>query len=106
MDPAKMNHERWQEVEALFQAALARAPDARPTFLIESCPTDPALKKEVEKLLASFDAAGSFLETPAADSLGFGGQSIVAPSLSGGQLLAHYEIVSLLGAGGMGEVYL
>ncbi len=101
-----MKAERWQRVETLFQAALARAPETRTTFLVEACPDNPSLREEVEKLLASFDAADSFLETPAADDLGFISQSSAVPSLASGQQLAHYEILSLLGVGGMGEVYL
>ena len=66
-----MKPERWQRVEELFQAALASAPEFRPSFLDETCAADPALRHEVEQLLVSFDAAGSFLETPAADHLGF-----------------------------------
>ena len=101
-----MKPERWQQVEELFQAALAGAPESRPSFLDETCAADPALRHEVEQLLVSFDAVGSFLETPAADHLGFVERPAAAPALSPGQRLAHYEIVSLLGVGGMGEVYL
>ena len=101
-----MKPERWQRVETLFQAALARAPESRQPFLTEACPADPALRQEVEMLLISFDAAGSFLEEPAAAGFGFGGNLAPAPSLVTGQQLAHYEIISLIGTGGMGEVYL
>ena len=59
-----MKPERWQQVDALFQAALARAPESRAAFLVEACSGDSGLRNEVEKLLLSFDAAGSFLETP------------------------------------------
>jgi eukaryotic-like serine/threonine-protein kinase len=102
-----MTSERWQQVETLFQAALARAPEMRAAFLAAACPADPGLQHEVEKLLASFESAGSFLETPAARNLGFVDQAgATTPSLQGGERLAHYEIVALLGTGGMGEVYL
>lgn len=101
-----MTPERWQRVDALFQAALDCAPEARIAFVASACPGDPALRNEVEKLLASFDAAGNFLEQPAADSLGFDQTPAPVPSLTPGQKLAHYEIISLLGSGGMGEVYL
>ena len=43
---------------------------------------------------------------PAGESFGFNGKPGSGPTLSGGQKLAHYQIVSQIGAGGMGEVYL
>jgi Tol biopolymer transport system component len=109
-----MKFERWQEVEALFHEALGRAPESRIAFLSEACHGDLALQQEVAALVASFDAANTFLETPAADSFGFTGHPGPAPSLTpsltpsliNGQQLAHYEIRSQLGSGGMGEVYL
>ena len=101
-----MKPERWQQVDALFQAALARAPESRAAFLVEACSGDSGLRNEVEKLLLSFDAAGSFLETPAADSFSPDTKPDPTPGLTSGQRLAHYEVISQLGSGGMGEVYL
>ena len=101
-----MNSERWQQIETLFQAALERAPESRPAFLNEACDGDLALRREVEGLLVSFASASSFLETPPLESLGFNGNSSGSPTLTIGQQLAHYEIISELGTGGMGEVYL
>ena len=105
-ETAKMKPERWQQVEAVFQGALERAPESRAAFLTEACHADLALRQAVEGLLVSFDAASTFLETPAADSFGFTGNLAASPGLTIGQRLAHYEIVSQLGSGGMGEVYL
>jgi len=101
-----MHPERWQQIDALFKAALARAPESRSAFLTEACHGDTDLQQEVQKLLVSFAAAGSFLETPAGESFGFDGKPTQLPALSPGQQLAHYEIISQLGVGGMGEVYL
>ena len=101
-----MKSERWQQVEALFQGALERPQESRAAFLAEACHGDLALRQEVEDLLLSFQSSPSFLETPAADSFGFTGIRTASPGLTPGQQLAHYEIVSQLGSGGMGEVYL
>ena len=57
-------------------------------------------------MLTAFEAAGSFLETPVAESLDLDNKPKRTPALTAGQQLAHYQIVSELGAGGMGEVYL
>jgi serine/threonine protein kinase len=100
-----MDPERWKKIDALFEAALTQEPQARQRFLLDACNDDISLHYEVEQLLRSFDAAGNFLETPVGESFGFDGKAH-APSLMIGQRLAHYEIISELGAGGMGEVYL
>lgn len=99
-----MKPERWQKIDALFVEALARPAESRETFLIDACNGDTTLHDEVRGLLASFDAAGSFLEQPVAET--FGLETERFPSLTAGQKLAHYEILSQIGVGGMGEVYL
>ncbi len=101
-----MTPERWQQIETLFQAALERPSNERAAWLQQACPDNEdnqALRAEVEKLLVSYDAAGDFLAAPLAESLGLAKD---APRLAQGERLAHYEIVSWLGKGGMGEVYL
>jgi len=101
-----MDPERWKKIDALFEAALPHTPEARARFLLQACDGDTSMRQEVEQLLRSFDAAGTFLETPVGESFGFDGKAARAPSLVIGQQLAHYQIISELGAGGMGEVYL
>ena len=99
-----MKAERWQQVNDLFQSATERAPEERATFLEEACRGDEALRREVQSLLASFERAENFIESPAFE---------VAPELLTndkgalvGELIGHYRIESLIGLGGMGEVYL
>jgi serine/threonine-protein kinase len=83
----------------VFQDALKRSPQTRSAFLNETCGQDTALRAEVESLLAAHEAAGgSFLEQPAVDAL-------VGGRLQRGDRLGSYEIVELLGVGGMGEVH-
>jgi formylglycine-generating enzyme required for sulfatase activity/dienelactone hydrolase/predicted Ser/Thr protein kinase len=91
--------ERWREVEAIYHAALERPEGDRAKFLREACRGDQELLGEVESLLR-YDSKGANLpERPGAMSAGAG------PALSPGRRLGAYEIVDLLGAGGMGEVY-
>ena len=97
-----MEQELWRKVEELFHAALEHAPEARQTFLDGTCSGDIDLRRQVELLLAKEKQAGSFLERPAIENMPV--TLTVTGSLLGRQF-GPYQIVSPLGAGGMGEVY-
>src|SRR5436190_1505874 len=97
-----MEPQRWKEVDGIFAAALEHEPAERPAFLAEVCGGDVDLRAEVESLLSAHQAAGSFIDGSASD---------VAASLLGNDptsriQLGQYKIEKLLGAGGMGQVYL
>ncbi len=100
-----MTPERWHQVKELFRSALAQEVEERAAFLDRACDGDDHLRREVESLLASFEESDHFIETPVAEAAAdlFSGDQ--SESLIG-KRLGHYEVVSLLGAGGMGEVYL
>ncbi|HVF71659.1 MAG TPA: serine/threonine-protein kinase [Chthoniobacterales bacterium] len=91
-------------VAELFKSAVELAPEHRATFLDEQCGSNRKLRAELESLFRAEDRAGQFMERPAAD--------VVARTFSregafgAGQVVDGYEIVSLIGKGGMGEVYL
>src|SRR5712692_5790469 len=99
-----MTPERWQQVKEIFQSALERAPGERSAFLSEACGADESLRKEVESLIASHEKDGSFIDSPAYEAAA--GMLASDPELTVGQRIGHYEILSTLGKGGMGEVYL
>jgi eukaryotic-like serine/threonine-protein kinase len=100
-----MTPERWRKIGQVYHAALEREASQRPAYLHEVCAGDDGLRQEVESLLAQQEAAGSFLETPAIEVAAMAIARDSRQSLKG-QQLGSYKIVSLLGAGGMGEVYL
>lgn len=103
--------ERWRRVELLLDVMLASDPVSWPSILDERCSEDPALRGEVEALLARRHAAERFLDTPPAAAAaalladrddGPAG----APDPAEGRRVGAYRIVRLLGRGGMSRVYL
>jgi len=100
-----MTPERWTQVGSLYRAALERTPEERSSFLSGACGGDEDLRREVESLLAANKEAPSFLSSGALNHAAKMLAKEIVPSLVG-RKLNQYQIVSLLGAGGMGEVYL
>ena len=96
--------DRWQQIEALCHASLARPDSERRQFLIEACRGDEGLRREVESLLAHESSAAQFMSVPAAAVAGPAAVDRATGGLTG-QRLGPYVIRSLLGVGGMGEVY-
>ena len=96
--------ERQRRVEDLCDAALDRDGPERVSFVAVACGDDDALRREVESLLAHAQKAESFLATPVAELAAQVMADEPGESLVGRQIGSH-KIVSLLGAGGMGEVY-
>lgn len=101
-----MNSERRQKVKRLFETVVELAPPERKRFLDQSCGADDELRQAVEKLLASFEDAESFMETPAAEEVAAVIIKSEKKNFAAGTSFGHYEIIRQIGAGGMGEVYL
>ncbi|MEP6925525.1 MAG: protein kinase [Pyrinomonadaceae bacterium] len=99
-----MRAKRWQQIEILFYTALERDEAQRADFLAQSC-SDQEMREEVEILLACHNKNKSFLENPPLEQ----SVSLLATrqnQLSFGQRIGSYQVLKLIGAGGMGEVYL
>jgi len=97
-----MTSDRWGEIERIYHDALDRTPGERPAFIENACGGDDAMKREIWSLLEHEPAADAFLERPALEEEArrFPREPRVAPREIDG-----YEILTLVGAGGMGEVF-
>jgi serine/threonine protein kinase len=104
-----MDPELWKKVDALLEEALAQPPHKREAFVVESSKDNEELRDEVLSLLKAQAQASNFMERSAmrVAAAAMAQDSNLTTSFSlVGKELASYKIEKLLGAGGMGEVYL
>ncbi|HZH34943.1 MAG TPA: protein kinase [Pyrinomonadaceae bacterium] len=99
-----MSPERWQKIKAVLEETLNRLPEERAEFLARTCRGDVELRSEVESLLAFEEQEKDFIEEPA-----FAASTRTLPPRTPsliGQRIGNFKILSELGSGGMGAVYL
>jgi eukaryotic-like serine/threonine-protein kinase len=100
-----MEPERWARITEIYHATITRPPEERASFVGQECHGDESLRKQVEAMVKSHERSGDFIESPAfaiAPELLIEAQTVDLI----GQSIGHYQVESLLGVGGMGQVYL
>ena len=90
----RVTPEQWSRIREILYAALERRPTERDQYLEKACAGDSALRCEVESLISWSESSSDELPS------GF-----LTRHLAQGTKIDHFEILSLIGVGGMGEVY-
>jgi eukaryotic-like serine/threonine-protein kinase len=90
--------EKWVQIKEIFAAALERDAADRNAYIRQACGQDNELRGELESLLSSYTADPSAPGQAVAGEIGASGLT--------GQKIGPYQIISKIGAGGMGAVYL
>ena len=98
-----MKSEKLERIEALYDEARQLDRTRRAAFIASRCAGDDELRREIESLLEHEEQAGEFLEMSAievlATAMNMDDRSMV------GRRIGNYEILSLIGRGGMGQVW-
>jgi serine/threonine protein kinase len=94
-----MSPQRFQQIRNLYEAALEQDTDSREGFVAAACEDDSELHQEVNRLLDAHEATFTLapVDSPRVRT---------DPGSREGHRLGTYEILRLLGRGGMGSVYL
>ena len=99
-----MEAENWHQVKEILEHAIEQSADEREAFIEEKCSGDVSLRVKIDSLISSYERVGDFMEDGPMGSVAdmFAPEDEVQP----GERLGRYEVVRVLGEGGMGKVYL
>ncbi len=101
-----MKHKDWQYIEELFHTALGVSAEDRDRYLAQACSDDASLRAEVETLLVAFKAQSKLMERPV---FSVGMRLLSEDSdeeILVGKRIGSYQVLEMIGKGGMGQVYL
>jgi serine/threonine-protein kinase len=102
-----MTPDQWFKVKTVVQEALEMEPGERARFLAERCGEDDLLRSEAAALLRASENVGDFIEAPpAVKGFAIEKTALLPAKLPPGSSIGRYTVETLIGEGGMGEVYL
>jgi serine/threonine protein kinase/tetratricopeptide (TPR) repeat protein len=93
--------QNWERIQSLFLEALDLRPEQRVSFLDTACAGDSEMRQEVESLLAHDSDGEQIAEAIEGATHSLFDSAAIEP----GTKLGDYEVLQLIGSGGMGEVY-
>jgi tetratricopeptide (TPR) repeat protein/tRNA A-37 threonylcarbamoyl transferase component Bud32 len=95
----------FETLKEIFHSARALPSEKRKDFLDQTCGQEDELRREVEALLKSDEAAGEFIADlpPRLVADAFGGSLIPSDAE---RMIGQYKLLECIGSGGMGAVYL
>ena len=99
-----MADHHWENLKQIFHEAVSLPSDQRAAYLERACDGNDSLRQAVEQLISDHEKSDNFVDVPAFQAAA--GMLTDGVQLQPGQTVAHYRIISLLGEGGMGKVYL
>ncbi len=99
-----MTPERWSHIRELFTATHELSAQERKKELDDACVDDPALRSEVESLLASYDTADEFFRPLEKNLVATAAEQFISNEKIG-TVIGSYRIIRQLAHGGMGEVF-
>jgi len=101
-----MTPERWQQVRDVLHGAMQLDPAQREQYLAQHCSIDLSFRQDLDSLLAvDAELCTSFLDSEVMAAAVSRTWMKHAAQLIPGTRLGRYEILEMIGVGGMGQVY-